>query len=126
MQDPMSVAELYVRLLDESLASMLIMLVRMITSAEVQRRSDHFTPFILGMTDTFMGTPEFCRRFVEAMGEESDHIQLVAVADAFQARAHSACGHARCGRCLGTRISRHRAIELLPQHSAFSGQSLAA
>lgn len=34
----MSIAELQLRLLDESVANMLIMLVRMITSAEVRSR----------------------------------------------------------------------------------------
>lgn len=53
----------------------------------MQRRSNHFYPFVIGMTDGLMELEEFCRRNVEAMGEESDHIQLVAVADAFEVRA---------------------------------------
>jgi ubiquitin thioesterase protein OTUB1 len=87
LQDPLTVGELVVRLNSENVSNLMIMLIRLVTSAEIQRRSDFFTPFILGMAETYMETEDFCRRYVECMGEESDHIQLVAVADAFQARA---------------------------------------
>jgi hypothetical protein len=82
------VPELVARLNDENLSNLVIMFIRLVTSAEIQRRADFFTPFILGMAETFMETEDFCRRYVECMGEESDHLQLVAVADAFQVRLY--------------------------------------
>ena len=86
MQYPPSVPELTVRLNNEDMSNLMIMFIRLVTSAEIQLREDHFTPFILGMNDAYIGTEDFCRRYVECMGEESDHIQLVAVADVFQVR----------------------------------------
>ena len=74
---------------DENVSAYMIMLIRMITSCEIQRRMDHFLPFVIGMTDGSMEIEDFCRCNVEAMGEESDHIQLVAVADAFQVLSNS-------------------------------------
>jgi ubiquitin thioesterase protein OTUB1 len=35
-----------------------------------------------GMSDDFTSSEAFCRRSVEPMGEESDHIQAVALCDA--------------------------------------------
>ena len=91
MQAPLTVQELALRLADENVSNMMIMFVRLVTSAEVQRRQEFFTPFILGMTDNFIDIEDFCRRNIECMGEESDHIQLVAVADAFQVRGAASC-----------------------------------
>lgn len=89
----MTVGELLTRLCDETASNLVIMFIRLVTSAEVQRRADFFMPFILGMTDFPMEIEDFCRRYVECMGEESDHIQLVATADAFQVRRTLlACG----------------------------------
>lgn len=39
---------------------MLVMLLRFVTSAEIQRRTDFFAPFVLGMTDMTVG--EFCNK----------------------------------------------------------------
>lgn len=82
----MEPGELLVRLNDEDVCNMLVMLVRFVASAHVSRREDHFLPFILGTVDGCAGVVDFRRRHVEAMGEESDHIQVVAVSEAFQAR----------------------------------------
>lgn len=88
--------ELLTRLCDETASNLVIMFIRLVTSAEVQRRADFFLPFILGMTEFPMEIEDFCRRYVECMGEESDHIQLVATADAFQVRASRLrCQHLR-------------------------------
>lgn len=80
----MEAGELLVRLCDEGVCNELVMLVRFVASAHVARRSDHFLPFVIGMVDGCAGVDDFRRRHVEAMGEESDHIQVVAVAEAFQ------------------------------------------
>ena len=37
-----------------------------------------------GMIDDPIGVEQFCRRYVEPMGEESDHIHIVAITDALQ------------------------------------------
>lgn len=93
MQAPLTVHELCMRLNDENMSNLIIMFIRLVTSAEIQRRAEFFMPFIAGMTETFMETEDFCRRFVECMGEESDHIQLVAAADAFQVRRRPALSY---------------------------------
>jgi ubiquitin thioesterase protein OTUB1 len=82
----MTVGELVTRLCDENTSNLIVMFIRLVTSAEIQRRAGFFMPFIDGMIDVPMAPDEFCRRFVECMGEESDHIQLVATADAFNVR----------------------------------------
>mmetsp|Transcript_26454 Transcript_26454/g.50235 ORF Transcript_26454/g.50235 Transcript_26454/m.50235 type:complete len:272 (-) Transcript_26454:287-1102(-) len=82
--DPISLDDLAARLSDESMSSYCIMLLRMITSCELQRRSQHFSPFVISMQEEGMTVQDFCRRHVEPMGEESDHLHLVAMADALQ------------------------------------------
>lgn len=37
-----------------------------------------------GMSDGEMSVQQFCRRCVEPMGEESDHVHIVALSDALQ------------------------------------------
>ena len=37
-----------------------------------------------GMMDDPVTVEQFCRRYVEPMGEESDHIHIVAITDALQ------------------------------------------
>jgi ubiquitin thioesterase protein OTUB1 len=54
-------------------------------AAALQRRADHFTPFLFSMSDEIVSIEQFCRKHVEAMGEESDHIHIVAITDALQA-----------------------------------------
>lgn len=41
-----------------------------------------------GMMDDPVTVEQFCRRYVEPMGEESDHIHIVAITDALQVRKH--------------------------------------
>ena len=40
-----------------------------------------------GMCDDAVSVEEFCRRHVEPMGEESDHVHIVALTDALQVPA---------------------------------------
>lgn len=65
---------------------MLVMFVRFVASAHIFTREDHFLPFILGTMDNCIGVDDFRRRYVEVMGEESDHIQVVALSEAFRVR----------------------------------------
>ncbi|GBF98743.1 ubiquitin thioesterase otubain-like [Raphidocelis subcapitata] len=67
---------------DDTVSNMVVMLLRFITSAEIQARQDHFAPFVLGVADTDVQT--FCRRFVEPMAEESDHVHAQALCDALR------------------------------------------
>ncbi|GLC34475.1 hypothetical protein PLESTB_001257100 [Pleodorina starrii] len=76
---------LLVNMRDDTVSNLVVMLLRLITSCEVQRREDFFFPFILGMYDEPPATVElFCQRHVEPMGEESDHLHIVAVTEALQ------------------------------------------
>ncbi|KIZ06062.1 ubiquitin thioesterase protein OTUB1 [Monoraphidium neglectum] len=67
---------------DDTVSNMIVMLMRFVTSAEIQARQEHFAPFVLGVAD--MDVPDFCRRFVEPMAEESDHLHAQALCDALQ------------------------------------------
>uniref|UniRef100_A0A7S0VJI6 ubiquitinyl hydrolase 1 n=1 Tax=Polytomella parva TaxID=51329 RepID=A0A7S0VJI6_9CHLO len=59
---------------------MVIMLLRLITSCEIQSKEDFFLPFILGMSNS-LSCSSFCRSHVEPMNEESDHIHIVALSN---------------------------------------------
>lgn len=70
---------------DDNASNLVVMLLRFITSAEVQRREDHYLPFIMGMYDEPPPTVEmFCQRYVEPKAEESDNLHIVALTDALQ------------------------------------------
>jgi hypothetical protein len=59
-----------------------VWLLRIITSCEIKKRADFFAPFVMGLSDLDVST--FCARCVDPMGEEADHVQLVALTDALQ------------------------------------------
>jgi hypothetical protein len=84
VQEPITSDELLIRLNSEDICNMLVMLVRFVASAHIFTREDHFLPFILGTMDNCLGIDDFRRRYVEVMGEESDHIQCVALSEAFR------------------------------------------
>ncbi|PNH07985.1 Ubiquitin thioesterase otubain-like [Tetrabaena socialis] len=76
---------LLINMRDDMVSNMIVMFLRLVTSCEVQLHEDRFFPFILGMYDEPPATVElFCQRYVEPMGEESDHLHIVAVAEALQ------------------------------------------
>jgi len=66
------------------LADMGVMLLRLLASAELRSRADHFAPFVLGDDDDdrITDVSSFCARRVEPMGCESDHVHIVALTDA--------------------------------------------
>ncbi|KAK9818446.1 hypothetical protein WJX74_001972 [Apatococcus lobatus] len=82
--DPLKVSVLESNMLDAELANQVVMYFRMLTSAAIQLRADFFAPFIMGMTDEGLTVEQFRRRCVEPMGEESDHVHIVALTDALQ------------------------------------------
>ncbi|GJN04091.1 hypothetical protein PR202_ga21609 [Eleusine coracana subsp. coracana] len=51
-----------------------------VTSGEIQRRAEFFEPFISGLTNSTVD--QFCKVSVEPMGEESDHVHIIALSDA--------------------------------------------
>lgn len=65
-----------------------VMFLRFATSAEIQRRSEFFHPFLpdpfAGLGSASEGSVQFSRACVEPMGEESDHVQIVALTDALE------------------------------------------
>ena len=66
----------------EDVSNYLIFLLRIITSGEVKQNADFFAPFILGLVD--MSVDEFCAKCIDPMGEESDHVVLVALTNALR------------------------------------------
>lgn len=56
--------------------------LRMICGSELVRREEHFTPFVLGMTDEGYDVSTFVQNQVDAIDVECDHIQIVALSDA--------------------------------------------
>lgn len=80
--DPLTIEGLETNVRDEDISAYAVWLLRMVTSCEVKRRADFFAPFIMGLSD--LDVPTFCSKCVDPMGEESDHVQLVALTDALQ------------------------------------------
>lgn len=84
--EPLTLPELEAASGEDSggLADMGVMLLRLLTSAELRSRADFFTPFVLGQDDDnrICDVPSFCARRVEPMGCESDHVHIVALTDA--------------------------------------------
>ncbi|XP_054807243.1 OVARIAN TUMOR DOMAIN-containing deubiquitinating enzyme 1 [Prosopis cineraria] len=72
--------ELVFRCRDQSISDYVVMFFRFVTSGEIQKRSEFFEPFILGLTNSTVD--QFCKSSVEPMGEESDHIHITALSDA--------------------------------------------
>ncbi|KAK7302672.1 hypothetical protein RJT34_13565 [Clitoria ternatea] len=72
--------ELVLRSRDQSVSDYVVMFFRFVTSAEIQKRTEFFEPFILGLTNTTV--EQFCKSSVEPMGEESDHVHITALSDA--------------------------------------------
>ena len=86
--EPLSLQELEAASSEDSggLADMAVMLLRLLTSAELRSRADFFTPFVLaddddGFDGRICDVPSFCARRVEPMGCESDHVHIVALTD---------------------------------------------
>ncbi|KAL9270798.1 OVARIAN TUMOR DOMAIN-containing deubiquitinating enzyme 1-like protein [Drosera capensis] len=72
--------ELVLRSRDQSVSDYVVMFFRFITSGEIRKRSEFFEPFILGLTNNTVD--QFCKSSVEPMGEESDHVHIIALSDA--------------------------------------------
>ncbi|WOL03757.1 ubiquitin thioesterase otubain-like [Canna indica] len=72
--------ELLERSRDQSISDYVVMFFRFVTSGEIRRRADFFEPFIAGLSNT--SVDQFCKASVEPMGEESDHVHIIALSDA--------------------------------------------
>ncbi|KAI4383635.1 hypothetical protein MLD38_009447 [Melastoma candidum] len=79
-ETPISPQELLHRSHDPSVSDYVVMFFRFVTSAEIRKRKDFFEPFIMGLANTTV--EQFCKSSVEPMGEESDHVHIIAVSDA--------------------------------------------
>ncbi|KAJ8759363.1 hypothetical protein K2173_006883 [Erythroxylum novogranatense] len=79
-ESSISYDELLNRSRDQSVSDYVVMFFRFVTSGEIQKRSEFFEPFILGLTNATV--EQFCKSAVEPMGEESDHVQITALSDA--------------------------------------------
>ncbi|XP_009802994.1 OVARIAN TUMOR DOMAIN-containing deubiquitinating enzyme 1 [Nicotiana tabacum] len=79
-KDSISHEELLRRSRDPSISDYVVMFFRFVTSGEIRKRSEFFEPFILGLTNA--SVEQFCKSSVEPMGEESDHVQIIALSDA--------------------------------------------
>lgn len=71
--------ELVQRSRDQSVSDYVVMFFRFVTSGEIRKRSEFFEPFILGLTNATVD--QFCKSSVEPMGEESDHVHIIALSD---------------------------------------------
>ncbi|ERN06143.1 ubiquitin thioesterase otubain-like [Amborella trichopoda] len=72
--------ELLDRSRNASISNYVVMFFRFVTSAEIKKRADFFEPFIMGLSNVTV--EKFCQSSVEPMGEESDHVQIIALSDA--------------------------------------------
>lgn len=77
--DPLTLTALEGNARDDVPSNMIVMFLRLLTSAEMKTRADFFAPFVL---DDEPSVSAFCARRVEPMGEEADHAHAVALADA--------------------------------------------
>lgn len=89
------------------LPAAVVMFFRFITSGEIRRRAEFFEPFVLGLSNMsvmqvlsalyaciclhcrtlsevlmILSWMQFCKASVEPMGEESDHVHIIALSDA--------------------------------------------
>lgn len=86
-QPPLTLEELEAASGEDSggFADMGVMLLRLLTSAELRSRAEFFEPFVLADAEHLDGVSDigsFCARRVEPMGCESDHVHIVALTDA--------------------------------------------
>ncbi|KAL6900706.1 hypothetical protein ACP4OV_005382 [Aristida adscensionis] len=72
--------ELLERTRDQTVSDFAVMFFRFVTSGEIQRRAEFFEPFISGLSNSTVA--QFCKASVEPMGEESDHVHIIALSDA--------------------------------------------
>ncbi|XVE50022.1 hypothetical protein DITRI_Ditri01bG0128700 [Diplodiscus trichospermus] len=79
-EESISQDELLMRSRDQSMSDYVVMFFRFVTSGEIQKRSEFFEPFILGLSNATV--EQFCKSSVEPMGEESDHVHIIALSDA--------------------------------------------
>jgi ubiquitin thioesterase protein OTUB1 len=77
---PIGPEELLERTRDSQVSDYVVMFFRFVTSGEIQRRSEFFEPFISGLTNSTVA--QFCKASVDPMGEESDHVHIIALSDA--------------------------------------------
>ncbi|CAL9209216.1 OVARIAN TUMOR DOMAIN-containing deubiquitinating enzyme 1 isoform X1 [Musa acuminata AAA Group] len=77
---PISHEELLQISRDESFSDNLVLFFRIVASGEIRRRAAFFEPFIIGLENT--SVDQFCKESVEMLGEESNHVQIVALSDA--------------------------------------------
>lgn len=75
-----SLETLVERCRDQYISNYVVMFFRFITSGEIRRRAEFFEPFVLGLSN--MSVMQFCKASVEPMGEESDHVHIIALSDA--------------------------------------------
>lgn len=73
-----SIEELLKAFRDEGLSNYIVVYLRLLTSAQLQRKSEFFENFIEGGRTV----KEFCSQEVEPMARESDHIHIIALTDA--------------------------------------------
>ncbi|PKU75085.1 ubiquitin thioesterase otubain-like [Dendrobium catenatum] len=75
-----SMEELLSRSRDQFVSDYVVMFFRFVTSGEIRKRAEFFEPFIAGLTNT--SVDQFCKSSVEPMGEECDHVHIIALSDA--------------------------------------------
>ncbi|KAI0830110.1 cysteine proteinase [Trametes gibbosa] len=57
-----------------------VVFLRLLTSAQIKSEADEYSPFLFDPETTDPMDPEsFCNNFVEAIGKEADHVQIIAL-----------------------------------------------
>ncbi|KII84082.1 hypothetical protein PLICRDRAFT_118324 [Plicaturopsis crispa FD-325 SS-3] len=94
--DPSTGQKLTTRILLErfqsaEVSNSVVVFLRLLTSAQIRTDPDSYAPFLfhpeLGIQ---MEPREFCESFVEAVGKEADHVQIIALSRALEINVHIA------------------------------------
>ncbi|KAG9311073.1 peptidase C65 Otubain-domain-containing protein [Chiua virens] len=92
--------ELWQNFTDPSTSNYIVMYMRLLTSAQM-RVDEQFADFLFDPdTQMQISVDDFCRRFVEPLGKEADHVQVAALAQALDVHVKVAYldGHAADGQ----------------------------
>ncbi|XP_057868873.1 OVARIAN TUMOR DOMAIN-containing deubiquitinating enzyme 1 isoform X2 [Cryptomeria japonica] len=80
-ESSISIDTLLERSRDQLISNYIVMFLRFVTAGEIRRRAEFFEPFIVGVSSS-SSVEQFCKTSVEPMGEESDHVHIIALSDA--------------------------------------------
>ncbi|KAF8390744.1 hypothetical protein HHK36_025271 [Tetracentron sinense] len=117
--------ELVLRSRDQSISDyvccLVVMFFRFVTSGEIRRRSEFFEPFVMGLTNATV--EQFCKSSVEPMGEESDHVHIIALSDALGVPIRVVYLDRSSSDTGAVSVNHHDFIPAVDPHNATAGSS---